>query len=91
MPKSLKEAEKCLRKLGDRMELAWQKLYPVTEKDLEAVRAVVRENWDKNQSLAREAAKARQAESQSHTQEKPLRPKEHKQARSQQHKRQRGR
>ena len=62
MPEQENEIERKLHKLADRLRLGWQKQHPVTQKDLGLVRQVVREQWDKEQSLAQEAAKNRQAE-----------------------------
>lgn len=55
------EDEVKLRKLAARLELGWQKLYPVRKKDLEVVRQAVQEQWDQEKELAREAAEARLA------------------------------
>jgi hypothetical protein len=62
MPEQENETERKLHKLADRLRLGWQKLHPANEKDLELVRQVVREQWDKEQTLAQKAAKDRKVE-----------------------------
>ena len=60
MPEQDHEIVLRMRKLANRVRLGWQKLHPVRRKDLDLVHQVVREQWAKEQSLAREAAKAQQ-------------------------------
>ena len=41
--------EKKLQKLGHRLRRGWRKLHPVTRKQMDAVRAVVRKQWEQTQ------------------------------------------
>jgi succinate dehydrogenase/fumarate reductase flavoprotein subunit len=60
MPEEEKDKEAKLRKLAARLRLGYQKLHPVKESELNLVREVVRQEWDKKLELARQAAKAEQ-------------------------------
>ena len=67
MPDDTTQSEAKLRKLAERLHRGWEKLHPVTEKELAAVRQVVREQWEHEEKIrlrldkAEEAEKARQA------------------------------
>lgn len=54
------EIEKKFHKFAERLRLGWQQLHPVKEKDLELARQAVREQWHKEQSLARESLKSQE-------------------------------
>jgi hypothetical protein len=57
MDPTVKDAERALRKLGERVRLGQQALYPVTESELETFRAAFREGLKEQQGAAPEGVK----------------------------------
>lgn len=57
------KAEAKLRKLGERVRAGWAKLHPVSEKQLAAVRAAVRQEWEQEHA-GKLGAKASQSATQ---------------------------
>jgi hypothetical protein len=54
MPNQKPDAEAALRKLGQRIREGHAMKHPATEKDLEAVRNVVRDQYEQEQKAERE-------------------------------------
>lgn len=73
--------EKKLQKLGHRLRRGWAKLHPVTRKQMEAVRAVVRKQWEQmqkkesSQSQATDPNEQERTQSQQQSIGKPSKPK----------------
>jgi hypothetical protein len=61
MPDDTTESEAKLRKLAERLHRGWEKLHPVTEKELAAVRQVVRAQWEHEQQVRHRVEKAQKA------------------------------
>ena len=45
--------EEKLKKLGHHLRIGWAKKHPVENKDLESVKGIVREKWEKEQVTER--------------------------------------
>ena len=60
--------EKKLQKLGHRLRRGWAKLHPVTRKQMEAVRAVVRKQWEQRQKKESSQSQATDSDEQGKTQ-----------------------
>lgn len=54
------QSEARLHKLARRLHQGWEKLHPVTEKELDAVRQAVRAQWEQEQKVGRQAAASAQ-------------------------------
>lgn len=61
MPDDTTQSEAKLQKLAQRLHRGWAKLHPATEKDLAAVRAVVRQQWEKDQKIEQRIAASKPA------------------------------
>jgi hypothetical protein len=51
MPDSHSDLGEKLRKLGQHLRVGWAIKHPVEQKDLESVRDIVREKWEKEQAI----------------------------------------
>lgn len=56
MPNENTSAEDKLRKLGQRIRDGWAKKHPTSEKQLQTIRGVIREEWEKEQKEKRRRA-----------------------------------
>lgn len=54
MPDQNTDAEAALQKLGHRLRLGWAKKHPVSDKNLESVKNTVREQYEQEQTTARQ-------------------------------------
>ena len=59
MPDEKSNAEDKLRKLGQRVREGWAKKHPTSEKQIQIIRGVIREDWEKEQKEKRLAATRR--------------------------------
>lgn len=51
MPDQNTDADAALTKLGQRLRSGWAKKHPVSDKSLESVRDIVREQWEQEQKV----------------------------------------
>jgi hypothetical protein len=58
MPDQHTDAEAKLKKLGDRLRQGFAKQHPVSEKNLETVRGAIRDQYEQEQAVKREAKPA---------------------------------
>ena len=62
MPEKKQTAEQKLRSLGKDLRAGWQRLHPVTNKELARVRDLVSEQWKKRQEKEKAQGKKETAE-----------------------------
>jgi len=53
MPNENTESQTALNKLGQRLREGWARRHPTREKDLDTVRAAVRDQWEQDQEAVR--------------------------------------
>lgn len=68
MTEPLQDAERKLRQLGERVRQGWAVQQPLSERELAAVRAVVKQQWARQSKRAKGARPPRQSQTKRHTQ-----------------------
>lgn len=76
MAEPLKDAERKLRQLGERVRQGWAVQHPLSESELAAVRAVVKQQWGAQAKRGKQKQPPRQSQTKRLTQ-KQAKPRSH--------------
>ena len=59
MPDDITEAERKLHKLAEKLDQKWKELHPVSQKTMEGVQAIIKEQWEQEQKIRKDIQQAR--------------------------------